>query len=147
MADRTVEQRTANLRITLRGDPDAIRYAVRDAGLADERVDINPPMDEDDEADGNIDLTSLAELAAVLRHMKPESVKESIIWVSIGDPRSDPVWVEVGMSGGGRSLRSGGTPNTPLSWATVRIRRDLLAAELSDRIKRAVTVLSGRATD
>jgi len=144
MADRSIEQRDVSLRITLRGDPDAVRYAVRDAGLADERVDINPPMDEGDEPDGDIDLMSLSELADVLRHMKPEAVKESIIWVQIGNSSSDPVWVEVGISGGGRSLRAGGTPKSPLAWANLRIRLGLLASELNERIVRARAILAGR---
>jgi len=145
MADRTVEHRSLSLRVTLHADPLALHAAMRHSGLDHERVEVDPPMDEDDEADGSVDLTSLVELAAVLRHLRPpEAVRDAVLWIALGDPRSDPLWAEVAISGGGSSLRATFAPGKGQLHSEVRIRTDLLAGELSDRITRARAILAGK---
>ena len=82
MTGRSIERRDAVLHITLRADPSALRYAVRDAGLDPERVDVTPPMDELDEPDGDIEVSSLTELAAEFIASVGEKLDNMAEWIA-----------------------------------------------------------------
>jgi len=145
VTERLVETRLVKLRLTLHADPFPLRAAVRAAGLEDERVDVTPPMEEGEDADGSIDLLSLVEIADVLRNLEPRHVKDACLWVCPGESRSDPVWCEIGISGGGFAQRAfvSNEPDQQLM-AVMRVRTDLLAEELAKRIERARVILAGR---
>ena len=120
-------------------DPDDVYRAMRAAGLDPDRLDITPGIDDGDEAHGNLVLASLLEVAKIFAHISPDRIGRCTLMVAIGDSRADPVWCDGFLPGTVPDLYGASGPQ-----ATLRVRNDLLEAELAGRLERIRRIAAGR---